>query len=99
MVGVPFTFNWIPVCYSHPDQQYVKYIHTGLLQGFHISFDKDNTSLRSSAQHHPLATENQLLVSEYMKSEVECERLEGPVHEDLVPLIKISLIGLIPKPH
>ena len=50
--------------------------------------------------HQPQsAADNQLLVSEYIKSEVECGRLVDPVPEDLVPLIKISPIGLIPKPH
>ena len=58
----------------------------------------EGTSLKSSTHNHPSATDNQLLVSEYIKSEVECGRLVGPVPEDLVPLIKLSPIGLIPKP-
>ena len=91
--------NWAPVCESHPDQQYAKYIHTGLSQGFRIGFDMDRTSLKSSTHSHPSATDNQVLVSEYIRSEVECGRLVGPVPEELVPRIKISPIGLIPKPH
>ena len=102
VAGTPFTQfciqNWAPVCDSHPDQQYEKYIHTGLSQGFCIGFDMDRTSLKSSTHNHPSA-DNQLLVSEYIRSEVEYGRLVGPVPEDLVPRIKISPCGLIPKPH
>ena len=43
--------NWAPVCESHPDQQYAKYIHTGLSKGFRIGFDMDRTSLKSSTHN------------------------------------------------
>ena len=84
---------------SHPDKQYVRYIHAGLSVGFRIGFNKESTSLKSSTRNHPSAAANKSLVSEYIKSEVELGRLVGPLPEDQIQLVKVSPIGLIPKPN
>ena len=91
--------NWSPAFLSHPDKQFVAYIRTGLLEGFRIGFNREVTSLHSRAHNHPSAAANPALVSESIAAEVAKGRLVGPIPEHLVPLVKISPLGLIPKPH
>ena len=55
--------------------------------------------MKSPARNHPSASANKSLVSEYIKSEVKLGQLVGPIPESLTPLVKVSPIGLIPKPH
>ena len=63
---------------------------------FHKAFIQVLTRI-APPHNHTYAAENQSLISEY-KSVVENGIWKvGP--EDLVPLIKISPIGLIPMPH
>ena len=91
--------NWMEFFHSHPDNDFVSYIHTGLLSGFHIGFNREGPSLRSSSRNHPSALANESVVRDYIRTELEAGRFVGPVAEALTPLVHCSPIGLVPKSH
>lgn len=55
--------------------------------------------MQQAQRNHPSASANPIVVREYINAEVEAGRLVGPVRESLVPLLKTSPIGLVPKSH
>jgi hypothetical protein len=91
--------NWDKFLRSHPDQKFAMYIHSGLSNGFRIGFNRLGQNLASASRNHPSAASNPLVVSEYVRSEVSAGRLVGPLPQALLPFIKISPIGLVPKAH
>lgn len=91
--------NWSEFLQTHPDKQFAAYIHSGLLNGFHIGFDRRGPSLKSARRNHPSASANVGVVTDYIAAEVEAGRLLGPLQCALLPFIKISPIGLVPKNH
>ena len=91
--------NWDKFLRSHPDQRFAAYIHSGLRNGFHIGFDRQDSQLTSAAKNHPSAASNPEIVRDYIATEVSTGRLVGPISDTLRPLLKISPIGLVPKAH
>ncbi len=81
---------------AHPDHQFAAYIHAGLSRGFHIGFNRQGSSLRSTTRNHPSATENPGVVRGYIKAEAEAGRLLGPLRVPHIP-VHVSPIGLVPK--
>lgn len=88
--------NWDQFMRSHPDEMFAAYIHTGLSNGFRIGFNRQRSQLRSTPKNHPSAASNPQIVKEYIENEVSTGR---PLSHALLPLIKTSPIGLIPKAH
>ena len=85
-----------PVSATHPDQDFAAYIHSGLSNGFRIGFNRQGPHLKSSARNHPSAASNSLVVRDYIRKEVSAGRLVGPLPQELLPLVMISLV---PKAH
>ena len=44
--------NWTEFIAAHPDQKYASYVHTGLLSGYRIGFDRLSVPLQSSTRNH-----------------------------------------------
>lgn len=89
--------HWMEFLYSHPDQEFAAYIHTGLSQGFRIGYNRQISSLRSTSRNHPSALSNPQVVQDHIAAEVEVGRLLGPMKQALLPLLHSSPIGLVPK--
>ena len=88
----------LPILQCHPDQAFAAYIFDGLSQGFRIGFDRRN-ALRESNRNHPSASQSPLAVTSRITSEVQRGCLGGPLPVELLPLVHVSPIGLVPKPH
>ena len=89
---------WDMCLRNHPDRTFASYILSGISQGFHIGFNHE-TPIRSakgnmsSAAHHAP-------VIDYLKAEIEANRILGPFKPSNMPCpIHISPIGIIPKRH
>ena len=72
---------------------------TGLAADFRIGYNRGGPHLRPSTSNHPSAMANAQVVADYIKVEVEVGRLVGPLGERVLPLVKTSPIGLVPKSH
>ena len=91
--------NWEKFLSSHPDQEFASRIHAGLTYGFCIGCNRQDTKLVSASRNHPSASANLSVVSDYIRTELEDGRLEGPLRDILRPLVHVSPIGLVPKSH
>ena len=80
---------------SHPDQQFVQHITSGLEHGFNIGYDGARTNQQSrnllTASAHPDFASDQLSES--------CRRGEtaGPYPSTPFPVMRLSGIGVVPK--
>ena len=88
----------IPVMRCHPDQAFSAYIFEGLSQGFRVDFDR-KYSLQGRPRNQPLTDQCPLAVTNRITNKVQQGCLVGLVPEDLLPLVHVSPIGLVPKPH
>ena len=89
--------QWEPTLQSHPDQQFATYIRAGLSQGFRIGFDRREAALKACFRNHPSATCNEQIVTDYLKAEQDAGRIVGPLPAAILPQVKVSPIGLVPK--
>ena len=97
----------IPICLEaltpylacHPDQNFARYIHSGLLHGFHIGFDRTRTNLRATGRNHSSALANPAVITSHIANEVRAGRLVGPLAEGVASHVHISPLGLVPKSH
>ena len=88
-----------PLMARHPDATYFAYILDGLNYGFRIGYDPRASGLRTRGVNHPSALAQMEVVDERVRDELAAGRLLGPLPPDLAPLIHVSPMGLVPKPH
>ena len=88
-----------PYLESHPDAAFARYIYEGLCNGFRVGFDHHQCSLRSQGTNHPSSLIKEGVVDDRLSSEIEASRLLGPIAPHWKPLIHVSPMGLVPKPH
>lgn len=88
--------NWMEFVLMHPDHSFASYTHTGLSTGFHIGFNRHATILRSTAKNHHSASENTVVVRDYIKAKTELGHLVGPLPRSSLPLAHTSPIDLVP---
>ncbi len=84
--------------HCHPDQAFSANIFEGLSRGFRVGFDRRHT-LQCRPCNHPSTDQCPPAVSSRITSDLQQGYLVGPVPEDLLPLVHVSPIGLVPKPH
>ena len=58
--------TWKKALQDHPDQRFVKYILVGLVNGFHIGFDRSH-GLLSGRQNLPSDVEQRNILAGYIK--------------------------------
>lgn len=88
---------WQSCLQSHLDALFVHYILSGICNGFQIGFDYTK-HIRSAKWNLSSISEHKLIVSDYLKSEQEANRVIGPFPLSNFPCqIHISPIGTIPK--
>ena len=88
-----------PYLIAHPDQAYANYIAEGLKNGFRIGFSYQSALLTSRTANHPSCRARPTVVSERIAAELSAGRLLGPLPAALRPVVHISPMGLVPKPH
>ena len=89
---------WYEARADHPDKQFSSYILNGIAHGFHIGAVRAG-SLRSNQSNMPSVQLQSQLVASQISDEKESGRLLGPLPPHLASLVRMSPIGLIPKPH
>ena len=90
---------WASALEAHPDRAFVRFILSGIWEGFRGGFDH-RTPLRSAARNMYSALEHPEIVQAYLHAECSRGRMLGPfpavVYASL-PLCHINHFGVIPK--
>ena len=81
---------------KHPDQDYVKYILSGIEYGFRIGVD-DTREFKSATQNMLSARQNPQVIEEYLHAEVGKGNILGPFAPGSAPPVHINRFGVIPK--
>ena len=90
---------WKACLRAHPDRVFAQYIAQGIVEGFHVGFDRAYP-LKSAKRNMISASDHPEVVDKYLKTECEAGRVFGPFGpNELVPAAHISPIGIIPKRH
>ena len=87
---------WLKKLKKHPDQDFVKYIISGITNGFHIGVN-DSCTFKSAKQNMLSARQNPAKVDNYIASEKAKGNVLGPFPTSTAPQVHISRIGVIPK--
>ena len=87
---------WQRALQDHPDQRFVGYILEGIVDGFHIGFDRSH-SLLPARRNLPSAEEHGDVLASYIEKELALGRFVGPF--DASPTWHINRVGVIPKGH
>lgn len=82
---------------SHPDQEFVRYVCSGIREGFRIGYDYHQHCSRSSKRNMKSALEHRQVVESYLGAECEAKRLVGPLKRGNFPQVHTSPFGVIPK--
>lgn len=89
---------WSKELASHPDQEFARFIISGITYGFHIGFDY-KTRLRPSGSNLLSVMNNPQTVQRYLEEELREGRMVGPLGQEEAQLVHVSPIGIIPKSH
>ena len=79
--------------------QFIDYILSGLIRGFHLVADRSGFSLKKCHGNLPLVQQHSAIVEEHMAREKATNRVLGPLPFHLAKRCHASPIGLISKPH
>ena len=97
VVSTPLSLPaWKRKLERHPDQDYVKYILSGIEYGFRIGVDVTR-EFKSATQNMLSAKQNPQVIEEYLQSEVGKGNILGPFAPGSAPLVHINRFGVIPK--
>ena len=89
---------WNEWLISHPDQEYRRYIVTGLQKGFRIGFGYNRPKgCRKATSNMLSAMEKPEVVRDYLSKECAEGRVLVPLPPEAFPGVQISRIGVIPK--
>ena len=80
---------------SHPDQEFARYVSSGIQEGFSIGYDYCQHCSRSSKRNMKSALEQ--VVESYLGAECEAKRLVSPLKSGEFPQVQTSPFGVIPK--
>ena len=82
---------------SHPDEDLVAYVLSGIQKGFRIGFDYAKQRCISARANLRSAAENQEVVTAYLKEECAKGRVIQVGPAEMVVGLQISPFGVIPK--
>ncbi len=90
--------KWAEELSSHPDQDFAKYILTGIREGFRIGFNPSRSMLKPRPLNMPSADEHPEVVLAYVQEELVHGRLAAITAVEATSLgIHTSPFGVIPK--
>ena len=93
VVSSPLVANeWETVLAGHPDREFAEFVVRGIREGFRIGFDYSCRLGGNIPKNMRSASENQDPIDRYVRAEAQERRLiRAPV--------RVSRVGVIPKPH
>ena len=89
--------EWEKVLAPHPDQEFKRFICSGIRDGFRIGFDYRNARCKRGPGNMKSVQEHEEVVEQYIGSECDARRLLGPLEKSSYPQIHVSPFGVIPK--
>ena len=103
-IGIDWPLCPTPICApllatylrSHPDARFADWVIRGVTQGYHVGFSQ-HIRLKSAARNLPSSVANIQVVSDYIKSESQAQRIIGPITMPALLHIQVNPIGLVPK--
>ena len=88
----------IPPSPQHRDARYRDYLSEGISAGFWVGFARSQPLL-SAAANMPSAAAHPEVVSAFISSELERNRILGPLHLSLAGVMQCNRLGVVPKGH
>ena len=88
------TSEWEALLANHPDRQLVRYLLTGITEGFRIGFQRGLNYKRATGNTRSAIMYPQP-VAEFIQVEVQAGRIIGPLRD--IPQAHVSRFGVIPK--
>ena len=89
--------TWEKGLADHPDREFVKFLCTGIKEGFRVGFNYREHRCRTASGNMSSVNEHRDVVEEYLHGEREAGRLLGPFRRSLFPEVHVSPFGVIPK--
>ena len=96
VLSTPLSLPALRKLEKHPDQDYVKYVLSGIEHGFRIGVD-DTREFKSATQNMLSARHSPQVLDEYLHAEVGKGNILGPFVPGSAPLVHINQFGVIPK--
>ena len=84
---------------SYPEQDLIKFFIEGITEGFRIGFNYQCTTLKPARKNMESANLHPTVVTEYLKTELNQNRVAGPFAPTVVTGGHTSRFGVIPKHH
>ena len=89
---------WNYFLVNHPDQEYRRYIVSGLREDFRVGFNYNRLEgCKRSTSNMVSTMQKPEVVRDYLSKECAEGRVLGPLPPELFPSVQISRIGVIPK--
>ena len=88
---------WLHMLATHPEQNLVKFFIDGITQGFRIGFNYQSTPIKSAKINMDSANLHPAIVTEYLQTELNQNRIAGPFTSTTWGGGHISRFGVIPK--
>ena len=89
--------EWERALLAHPDQEFARYVCSGIREGFRIGFDYRCARCKSGPGNMKSVQEHGDVVERYIGAECEARRLLGPLERSRFPQVHVSPFGVIPK--
>ena len=89
----PLIIEWELV--NHPDKAFVKQLILNLVHGCSIGYH--GPQFAANAKHLSSALQHTNIIDESLRKETEAGRILGPFHTPLLPNLRCSGLGAIPK--
>ena len=88
---------WERALELHPDQEFARFICSGIRYGFRIGFSYHLCSCKPAKGNMQSVSQHQDVVERYLGEEREAGRIMGPFKQEAFPHVQVSPFGVIPK--
>ena len=87
---------WRQALLSHPDQEWVDHLISGLQNGFRIGLRADPV-VHSSRGNSPSAVAHPQVISSFLQDQVQAGFMVGPLSASACPHISVARMAVVPK--
>ena len=89
--------NWASLLSTHPNQELVQFLLTGISEGIRIGFKNSQKPLKSAKRNLGCALQHPDAVSQYLAKEIAHHQVAGPFKRSTIPDAHVSRFGVIPQ--